>query len=162
MRRPRWFLNPWLSLAVRIALGLVFLLAALPKIGDPPGFAKAIWAYQLVPASLLNPLALLLPWLELFCGLALLTGTWIRPAALWAGALLVTFSLALGINLARHHPVDCGCFGGAAHQTEVERLVDMRWSLLRDAGLLLLVSQVLLASGPGKAQSLAPPPEGKA
>jgi uncharacterized membrane protein YphA (DoxX/SURF4 family) len=161
MRRPRWLLNPWLSLAVRIALGLVFLLAALPKIGDPPGFAKAIWAYQLVPATLLPPLALLLPWLELFCALALLTGTWIRPAALWVGALLLTFSLALGINLARHRPVDCGCFGGAAHQTEAERLVDMRWSLLRDAGLLLLVTQVLLASGSGKSPSLAPPPEGK-
>jgi hypothetical protein len=87
-------------------------------------------------------LALLLPWLELFCGLALCLGRWIRAATLWISALLLSFSLALAINLARHHPVDCGCFGSAAPRSEPERLVDMRWALLRDVGLLLLAAQV--------------------
>jgi uncharacterized membrane protein YphA (DoxX/SURF4 family) len=136
-------------LVARIILGLVFISAALPKIADPPGFAKAIWAYDLFPAWSLNPLALALPWLELLCGLALCLGIWGRAAALWVAALLLSFSLALSINLARHHPVDCGCFGSTAHQTESERLADMRWSLLRDFGLLLLAAQVLLSSIPG-------------
>ena len=138
----RWLLHPKLSLAARILLGLVFIAAALPKIADPPGFAKAIWAYALFPPWALNPLALLLPWLELFCGLALGLGRWVRAAILWVSALLLSFSLALAINLARHHPTDCGCFGSAAHRSEAERLVDMRWALLRDVGLLLLAAQV--------------------
>ncbi|HEY3270503.1 MAG TPA: MauE/DoxX family redox-associated membrane protein [Geothrix sp.] len=148
--RPRlwqWLLHPKLTMAVRIALGLVFIAAALPKIGDPPGFAKAIWAYQLVPGPALNPMALVLPWLELFCGLALCLGIWIRAAAAWVAMMLLAFGFALSINLARHHPVDCGCFGGAAQKTMAEQFADMRWSLLRDAGLLLLAGQVLLASG---------------
>jgi len=147
--RPRfrhWLLHPKLTLAVRIALGLVFIAAAVPKIGDPPGFAKAIWAYQLVPGPALNPMALVLPWLEFLCGLALCLGVWPRAAATWVALLLLAFGLALAINLARHHPVDCGCFGAIARQTDSERLSDMRWSLLRDAGLLILAAQVLVAS----------------
>lgn len=141
--------HPKLSLAVRLILGLVFIGAALPKIIDPPAFAKSIWAYELFPAWSLNPLALLLPWLELVCGLALCLGVWARAASLWVGLLLVSFTLALSINLARHHPVDCGCFGATASKTQAERLLDMRWSIARDGGLLLLVFQVLWASGRG-------------
>ncbi len=143
-----WLVHPKVTLAARVVQGLVFIAAALPKLADPPGFAKAIWAYQLVPAAALNPLALVLPWLELLCGLALLAGRWVRPAVLWVGTLLLTFILALAINLARRHPVDCGCFGSAAPKTEAQRLADMRWVILRDLGLLLLVAQVLAAGRP--------------
>jgi putative oxidoreductase len=138
----RLVLHPKATLAARILLGLVFIAAALPKIADPPGFAKAIWAYALFPPWSLNPLALLLPWLELVCGLALCLGRWLRAAALWCAALLLSFSVAIAINLARHHPTDCGCFGTAPHRSEAERLVDMRWALLRDIGLLFLAAQV--------------------
>jgi len=142
----RWLLHPKVTLVARLLVGLVFIAAAWPKLVDPPGFAKAIWAYQLFPAWSLNPLALALPWLELLCGLALCLGIWVRAAALWVGSLLLSFVLALSINLARHHPVDCGCFGAAAPKTEAQRLADMRWVLLRDLGLLLLVLQVLAAT----------------
>ncbi len=145
--------HPWVGLCARIILGLVFISAALPKIADPPGFAKAIWAYGLFPAWCLNPLALCLPWLELLCGLALLVGWWTRATSLWMAGLLLTFVLALSINLARHHPVDCGCFGGSAPKTEVEKLADMRWTIARDLGLLLLVLQVLWASGRDRTQT---------
>jgi putative oxidoreductase len=154
----QWLLHPKLSLAARIVLGLVFITAAVAKIEDPPGFAKAIWAYALFPAWSLNPLALVLPWLELFCGLALCLGFWLRAASLWTGALLLSFCLAITINLARHHPVDCGCFGGATPRTEAEHLNDMRWSLLRDVGLLLLVAQVLGATHRKQGEVSAEPP----
>ena len=144
----RLLLHSKLTLVVRIVLGLFFIAAALTKILDPPGFAKAIWAYALFPAWSLNPLALVLPWLELFCGLALCLGIWIRAAAWWATTLLLSFGLALSINLARHHPVDCGCFGATTHMSEAERIADMRWSLLRDVGLLILAVQALWASAP--------------
>jgi uncharacterized membrane protein YphA (DoxX/SURF4 family) len=138
--------HPKLTLAARLILGLVFIVAAWAKIADPPAFAKTIWAYELFPAWSLNPLAVTLPWLELVCGAALCLGTWARAAAAWIGLLLLSFSLSLAINLGRHHPVDCGCFGATDHKTEAERLADMRWALLRDAGLLLLVIQILDAT----------------
>ena len=143
----RWLLHPWLTVRAQIALGLVFVIAALAKIADPPGFAKFIWMYQLAPAWSLHPTALVLPWLELLCGLALCLGLWTRAAASWIAALLLAFIVALAINLARHHPVDCGCFGTTTvTKTEAERLEDMQWTILRDLGMLLLAAQVLVAS----------------
>lgn len=143
----RWLLHPWLTVRASFALGLVFVLAALSKIADPPGFAKSIWFFQLAPAWSIHPAALLLPWLELVCGLALCLGVWVRAAAVWIAALLLAFIVALSINLARRHPVDCGCFGQeAVVKTEDERLQDMTWVILRDIGLLLLAAQVIAAS----------------
>jgi len=140
--------HPWVGLGARIILGLVFISAAVPKIADPPAFAKAIWAYELFPTWSLNPLALCLPWLELFCGLVLLMGKWTRAAGLWVAGLLLSFVVALSINLARHHPVDCGCFGGSASKTDAERLADMRWTIARDLGLLLLAAHLLWVTKP--------------
>ena len=146
MIRPR-LLHPWLTVRCQIALGAVFVAAALPKLADPPAFAQAIWNYQLAPAWLVHPAALVLPWLELLCGLALCLGVWARAAAAWLATLLLVFVAALGINLARRHPVDCGCFHPAASAlTGAERLADMRWVILRDLGLLLLAAQILTAS----------------
>jgi len=139
-------LHPWLTVRVQIALGAVFVAAALPKLMDPPGFAEAVWNYRLAPAWLIHPAALVLPWLELLCGLALCLGLWARAAAAWLGTLLLVFTAALAINLARHHPVDCGCFHTqAAPRSAEERVVDMRWAILRDLGLLALAAQILAA-----------------
>lgn len=136
--RKRLF-HPWLVVRVQFLLGAVFLMAAWPKLLDPPGFAKAVAHYDLLPAALVPAVALALPWLEALAGLALVLGVWIRAAALWAGLMLLAFMGALGFNLARGHAVDCGCFQVAAtERTEAERLADMRGLLLRDAGLLLL------------------------
>jgi hypothetical protein len=68
------------------------------------------------------------------------------------GTLLLAFCLALSINLAKRHPVDCGCFGATTHKTESERLADMRWSILRDAALLLLVMQLLWTTRASRAE----------
>jgi putative oxidoreductase len=123
--------------------------AAIPKIADPPAFAHMIYNYRLVPGALVNGLALLMPWLELFVGLFLILGVWRREAALLAALLLVVFMGAIGWNLARGHAVDCGCFDvRSAGKTPEQLLTEMKWVLLRDVGLLLLAGQVLLATSP--------------
>lgn len=131
---------------VQIALGAVFVVAALPKIADPPAFAHMIYNYRLLPGALVNVLALVLPWVELFAGLGLILGVWKKEAAVVAAVLLLVFIVAIGINLARGHAVDCGCFEvRSAGKSREELLVEMKWVLLRDVGLLLLAAQVLAA-----------------
>lgn len=131
--------HPWMLRLSAWILGAAFLAAAWPKIADPPGFAEAIHAYALVPAALLAPMALVLPWLEGLLALALLTGVARRSAALLASLLLLVFMAALSINLWRGHPVDCGCFGTkAVVRTAAGRLTAMRWDLVRDGALLIL------------------------
>jgi putative oxidoreductase len=123
------------------------VIAAIPKIADPPAFAHMIYNYRLAPGGVINAMALLLPWVELLAGIGLVLGVWKREAAIVVGLLLVLFLVAIGINLARGHAVDCGCFDvRSAGKSREELLSDMRWVLIRDVGLLLLVAQVLLAT----------------
>jgi uncharacterized membrane protein YphA (DoxX/SURF4 family) len=140
-------MHPWLTVRVQIALGAIFVVAALPKIADPPSFAHMIYNYRLVPGLAVNALALVMPWVELLAGLALILGVWPREAAMLAGLLLLVFIVAIGINLARGHAVDCGCFDvRSAGKSPEELLAEMRWVLVRDAGILLMVGQILLAT----------------
>ena len=142
--------SPWLTVRVQIALGLFFVVAALPKLVDPPSFAHMIYNYRLVPGALVNLMALVMPWLELLAGLALILGLWTRTSAGLVGALLLVFLVAISLNLARGNAIDCGCFDVAqANRTVDERLADMRLDILRDLGMLLMVAQILWAKGRG-------------
>lgn len=139
--------SPWLTVRVQIALGVIFIVAALPKIADPPSFAHMLYNYRIVPGSLLNLFALALPWFELLLGVALVLGLWRRTAALLVGALLVAFILGIGWNLLRGNSIDCGCFDvSTAGKSPEERLFDMKIVILRDLGMLLLVGQILWAA----------------
>lgn len=142
-----WFTHPWLSIRVQIGLGAIFAVSALPKIADPPSFAHMIYNYRLVPGALVNAFALVMPWVEILAGLALILGLWRRETAIVVGLLVLVFITAIGFNLARGHAVDCGCFDvHAAGKSREEQLADMRWVLVRDIGILLMVVQVLAAS----------------
>jgi uncharacterized membrane protein YphA (DoxX/SURF4 family) len=140
--------SPWLTVRVQIALGLFFVVAALPKLVDPPSFAHMIYNYRLVPGSLVNLFALAMPWVELLAGLALILGIWTRASAGLVAALLLVFVAAISMNLARGNAIDCGCFDvSAANRTPAERLADMRLVVLRDVGMLAMAAQVLWAKG---------------
>ena len=139
--------HPWLTIRVQIALGVIFVVAALPKIVDPPSFAQMIYNYRIVPGVLVNLMGLFMPWLELLTGLALILGIWKTTARNLIAAMLVAFIVAIAINLARGNAVDCGCFNVAAAPKSVEeRLHDMRMVILRDVGMLLMVAQLWWAS----------------
>lgn len=143
-------------LAGRILLGAVFIVAAGPKIADPPGFAHMIANYRLFPSPLVHPAALVLPWIEMLSGLFLVAGLFWRTAAKLVGAMLVVFILAIGTNLARDRAVQCGCFDvHAAEKTHAELLSEMRWVLARDAALLMVVVLILRERGGRRSRSAA-------
>ena len=52
-----------LSILFRLVLGGVFIYAGVPKIMEPSAFAEAISNYRFFPGTVVNPIALWLPWL---------------------------------------------------------------------------------------------------
>ena len=110
----RFLTHPWLTIRVQLALGAIFVVAALPKIGDPPSFAHMIYNYRLLPGSLINISAMVMPWIELLCGLALILGVWRKGAVSIITIMLVVFIIAISINLGRGNAIDCGCFDVSA------------------------------------------------
>lgn len=144
-------LSPWLTVRGQILLGVVFIVAALPKVADPPSFAHMIYNYRMLPGPLVNAAGLFLPWFELLSGTALVLGLWRRTATVAIGALLGVFVLAISFNLLRGNPIDCGCFDvSAAGKSVEERFRDMWWVIARDLGMLVVVAQGLWAENQAK------------
>jgi len=142
-------------LAGRILLGVVFIVAAGPKIADPPAFAHMIANYRLFPASLIHAAALVLPWVEMFSGIALVLGVAWRTAGKLAAALLVAFLVSIGVNLARDRAVQCGCFDvHGPPKSHAQLIGEMRMVLLRDVALLGVAAFALAA---GKTKEEAAP-----
>jgi uncharacterized membrane protein YphA (DoxX/SURF4 family) len=126
-----------LEQACRILLGLVFLLYGLDKIPHTDNFARAIANYRLLPEFLVNLLAVVLPWVEVACGLLLLSGQWVRSAALLSAFLLVVFVIAVCAALMRGLDINCGCFN-----TDGGRKIGLK--LLAEDLLLLAMSFALI------------------
>jgi uncharacterized membrane protein YphA (DoxX/SURF4 family) len=125
---------------IRVVLGLVFLLYGLDKVSQPDVFARSIANYRLLPEVFVNLMAVVLPWIEVLCGLLLIFGQWIRSAALVSGFLLVVFVIAVSITLVRGLDIHCGCFN-----TNAGRKIGMK--LLGEDLLLLGMSFVLILKG---------------
>ncbi len=101
-------------LAVSIAVAAVFIYAGIVKIRDPLQFADSTAAFAILPAVLINLLALGLPPFEVACGVLLLAPRTRRVAALAVAVVTVMFFTALGSALLRGLTLDCGCFGVGA------------------------------------------------
>ena len=99
-----------LLLLLRLLLGLTLFYAGLAKIPEPGLFAQTVRAYEVLPLSLVNPFAVVVPWMEVITGLCLVLGFWTRGSALAAVMLLFCFGMALCINLYRGADLTCGCF----------------------------------------------------
>ncbi len=102
--------HPFLALMVRFYIGGLFIYASLNKINFPAEFSDNIAAYLLVPHFLVNPMAVLLPWIELVSGVCLVAGIRVRASAALICTLLGIFTTALIIVLLKKTPIDCGCF----------------------------------------------------
>jgi uncharacterized membrane protein YphA (DoxX/SURF4 family) len=98
---------------LRIGLGLMFVAASWDKILDPGGFARIIQNYQILPSVWVNWVAIVLPWIEALCGLALITRIMERGGLLVSNGLMLTFTLALAWNAYRGVDTECGCFSVA-------------------------------------------------
>jgi len=99
-------------LALRVALGVVFVYAAWTKLRQPwELFAMSIDAYKVLPYWAVVWEARTLPWVELAIGLALIAGRWLRVSAGAASLLLLGFFVLMVRTYAKGLQIDCGCFG---------------------------------------------------
>ena len=102
--------SKYAAFVLRIFVGCFFIYASVSKIPYPAQFADAVANYRLVPYWLLNPGAVILPWIEFVCGLFLIIGFLSRASAILIGCMLVLFNIMVLTNMYWGAPITCGCY----------------------------------------------------
>jgi len=127
----------WVTLACRLVLGVVLVWAGLAKVVDLEASVRSVRLYQLLPFEVTAVAGYALPVLEIAVGLALITGTFTRFAAIAGALFMVAFIIAIASVWARGISIDCGCFGKGGEIAKEEALAAYPWEIARDAGLLV-------------------------
>jgi putative oxidoreductase len=139
-----WLYHPVVLLIFRLLLAAIFIYAAVQKIGKPLRFAEEIRTYSVVGYGVpLYLMAVVLPWLELICGIALATGFFIRGAALVLLGLNAMFLVVIakrtvgnmhaGVPFLKVY-FDCGCGFGAT----------FAWKKLLEDSIYFILAMILL------------------
>ena len=111
-------MDPVLAVALRGALALLLVVAALHKQSSREAFRATLDAYALLPAVLVPPLARAVPLLELVAAVLLIAPRAAAAGGTLAALLLAVYALAMGVNLLRgRRDLDCGCMGPGARST---------------------------------------------
>lgn len=129
--------NKYLTLAMRLLLGIYFCYAAVDKILNIDQFAEIIYNYHFLPGWAINIMAVFMPMVEMVAGLALILGIWPRGATVVIGLMLVMFLIALTSAYIRGIDINCGCFSTSAKGKSSALNI-----ILRDIPLLLACIQI--------------------
>ena len=130
-------------LLARLVLAATFIYMGVIKLGEPFDFLKQLRMYHMLPESpplFMNTTAIVLPWLEIVAGVALIIGFSLRGAAAMIGIMLCVFTPAILVRALAIQAekgisffeiaFDCGCGSGPV----------VIWTkLLTNAGLFALV-----------------------
>ncbi len=103
----------FLSWIIGLIAGGIFIYAGAIKALDPVQFASDIDNYKIFPWPISVALAFYLPWLEIFCGFALVVRLLYRGALSILTMLILTFTLVTIAAKVRGLDITCGCFGHA-------------------------------------------------
>jgi len=134
----QYFESKTLFVIFRLFLGFIFIYASSGKITDPLTFARIVENYKILPYSTIHLFAILLPWIELLCGVLLVFGLFVRGSSLLLLGLLTVFTCAVAINVARGIDIACGC------KTPWEKLDRISYrKLAEELGFILMTVQVL-------------------
>jgi len=125
--------------SLRLALAVLFLAAAWHKLSDRRRFEATVRAYELLPAGASSLLSRLLPVLETAIAAGLLHPASRRPAAIAAAGVLLLYTCAIAVNLARgRRAIDCGCFHMRSVTPLSGALIARNVALIAAACMLLL------------------------
>jgi uncharacterized membrane protein YphA (DoxX/SURF4 family) len=108
-----------LILLLKWLVAAIFIFAGISKLLNPATFARDIDNYRLLPYLLVTLMAIILPWLEVLCGIFLIVGSWKRGAAFVLLVLTFMFLIAISSAIARGLDISCGCFSMTLEGTKI-------------------------------------------
>jgi putative oxidoreductase len=126
---------------VDVIVGGIFIYAGAIKLLDPVQFANDIDNYKTLPWTIGVGLAFYLPWLEMFCGLALILRRLYLGGLSILTALVAVFLVATIAAKIRGLDITCGCFGHVSQNWNFPAHLALDLAIL--AALLVLYFRVV-------------------
>ena len=109
-------IEDWLAFLLRMFLAGLFVYSAWHKIQDPIAFMIKVNEYDVLPVSWEETFAYVLPWAMVISSGLLLIGFLTRAGAAAQALMLISFMIAIGVNVYRDRVLGCGCFSEEGHQ----------------------------------------------
>lgn len=126
-----------LALVLRYVLATALIAAGTPKFHNSSAFVQGVIQYDVLPAGLARWYGRLLPLFEVSTGVFLFLGVEIHASAALSAAILLSFAVAVSVNIARGRRIPCFCFG-----TDPSR--ELGWQTLTRILILLSLAVILL------------------
>ncbi|MFH1823866.1 MAG: MauE/DoxX family redox-associated membrane protein [Candidatus Firestonebacteria bacterium] len=130
--------NPMILFFLRLIIGIIFIFASITKIIEPEYFKAVIAEYKILPDVFVPLFAVILPWIELLCGMMLILNIFTRSNALIIIGILCVFTIGMSVNLYQGIIHDCGCFD-LLRKEDISLIV-----IIRDLIFILLTLPILL------------------
>lgn len=131
----------YMTLATRLALGGVFIFSGALKLPHLAVFVGEVNKYDILPYSLAQIYAYVLPAVEVALGLFLVLGLFLRFSAVVSILITISFIIAKSVALAQGMGImPCWCFGPAGPLMVTQTLV-------LDFVMLALACQILFHRG---------------
>jgi uncharacterized membrane protein YphA (DoxX/SURF4 family) len=139
----QWLSNRYLTLTCRLVLAAIFLVSSYGKLVDIERYSvDAVYNFGILPMEPVNIarfFGLVMPFIELVCGLGLLFGVLTRLSAFGASLMSLAFFISKAIVLSQGRSIECGCFGAV-----VDTLASV--TIYMDVPMILLGSVVMFSS----------------
>ncbi len=132
--------NRHVILVFQLILVAFFLTSSFGKLVDIERYSvDAVYNFGILPMVLARPFGLMMPFIELLCGLGLLFGVLTRLSALGVSLMSLSFFIAKAIVLSQGRSIECGCFGAV-----IDTLASV--TILMDLPILVMAVMVMVAS----------------
>jgi len=129
----------WFFYALRLVLAAVFLYAGLIKASASAQFAVSLAPFTILPEALIDPVATLLPWIEITAALLIICHPTKKIGAAVIILLCLLFCAVIGWALSQDIIVSCACFG----RDETPSSSKMQLTIVRNVFLTLAAAAVL-------------------
>lgn len=134
-------LNAYLYHGIRFIMAGIFMASGIIKLADNRSFEEAVLRYEVLTPKNARLYALLTPWVEFSSGAALLANIGVFSAVCIQSVLLVSFLIAVSVNLMRGRTLECHCFG-KLHSQPLSRRTVLRIIALEGATAYLGVQSL--------------------
>jgi len=131
--------NQYLILVFRLILATFFLTSSYGKLVDIERYSvDAVYNFGILPMALARPFGLVMPFVELLCGLGLLFGVMTRLSAFGISLMSLSFFIAKAMVLSQGRSIECGCFGAV-----IDTLASV--TIFIDLPMIVIALMIILA-----------------